>query len=106
MPFRNCCGAVKLSGALFFHAQCARAVVRARPPSKAFGRYIGTPASHIIEFHLIAEGRGYVRVGEETTPLTAGDIIMIPHGDAHYMGNGLGARADRWRDGHVGAGAR
>jgi AraC-like DNA-binding protein len=27
-------------------------------------------------------------VGEETTPLTGGDIVMLPHGDPHVMGNG------------------
>jgi AraC-like DNA-binding protein len=31
-----------------------------------------------------------VRVGEETTPLEAGDVVMMPHGDAHQMGNGSG----------------
>ena len=32
-----------------------------------------------------------MRVGEETTPFAAGDLFMIPHGDAHEMGNGSGA---------------
>ena len=50
-------------------------------------------ATHIIEFHHISEGRAYVRVGEETTPLEAGDVVMIPHGDAHQMGNGVGGKA-------------
>ena len=31
-----------------------------------------------------------MRVGDETTPLAAGDIVMIPHGDPHQMGNGSG----------------
>jgi AraC-like DNA-binding protein len=30
-------------------------------------------------------------VGEETTPFAAGDLLMVPHGDAHEMGNGMGA---------------
>ena len=33
-----------------------------------------------------------MRVGGETTPLTGGDIIMLPHGDAHVLGNGTGAQ--------------
>lgn len=82
---------VKLSGAMFFDAQCAAPWCVRSPASRTFKRYVPTPSSHIIEFHLVAEGRAYVRVGEETTPLSAGDIVMIPHGDVHYMGNGLGS---------------
>ena len=36
--------------------------------------------------------RAYVRVGDETTPLAAGDIVMMPHGDAHEMGAGVGGK--------------
>ena len=34
-----------------------------------------------------------MRVGDETTPLAAGDIVMMPHGDAHEMGAGVGGKA-------------
>jgi AraC-like DNA-binding protein len=80
---------VKLNGALFFNAQCGSPWCVLSPPSKMFAPHVATPSSHIIEFHLIAEGRAYIRVGEETTPLAAGDIVMIPHGDPHTMGNGV-----------------
>ena len=80
---------VKLDGALFFNAECGSPWCVLSPPSKTFAPHVATPSSHIIEFHLIAEGRAYIRVGEETTPLSAGDIVMVPHGDPHVMGNGL-----------------
>ena len=83
--------AVKLSGAMFFNAQCGEPWCVRSPSSRSFSRYVASPSSHVIEFHLIAEGRAYVRVGQETTPLMAGDIIIIPHGDAHVLGNGAGA---------------
>jgi AraC-like DNA-binding protein len=82
---------VKLSGAMFFDAQCAAPWCVRSPPSRSFSHYVAPNASHIIEFHLIAEGRAWVRVGGETTALAAGDIVMIPHGDEHHLGNGLGA---------------
>jgi AraC-like DNA-binding protein len=47
-------------------------------------------ASHVIEFHLVTQGEGYIRLGEESTPFAAGDLLMVPHGDAHEMGNGSG----------------
>ena len=80
---------VKLSGALFFNAHCYAPWCVQAAPSRSFRPFIQRPATHVIEFHVVVEGRGYIRVGNETTPLTAGDIAIVPHGDAHRMGNGL-----------------
>ena len=74
---------VKLSGALFYNSRCTAPWCLRAPQSTAFLPYVAPEATHIIEFHHISEGRAYVRVGEETTPLEAGDVVMIPHGDAH-----------------------
>jgi AraC-like DNA-binding protein len=83
--------AVKLSGAMFFDSVGSKPWRVRAPPSQLLGRYVAANASHVIEFHLVTEGAGYIRVGEETTPFAAGDIVMVPHGDAHEMGNGTGA---------------
>lgn len=82
---------VKLSGAMFYVAECSKPWRVLAPPGKTLGRYVAPNASHVIEFHLATEGTGYVRVGSEETPFAAGDLFMIPHGDAHEMGNGTGA---------------
>jgi AraC-like DNA-binding protein len=84
--------AVKLSGAVFYKSSCSAPWHLDAPPSKMFLPYIRARASHCIEFHHITEGTAFVRVGEETTPLTAGDIVMMPHGDAHVMGAGSGGK--------------
>ena len=86
---------VKLSGALFYKSRCTAPWCLDAPRSSAFAPYVAPQATHIIEFHHISSGHAYVRVGEETTPLEAGDIVMIPHGDAHQMGNGTGGNANR-----------
>lgn len=40
-------------------------------------------------YHLLIEGRAYARLpGGRREELTAGDIIVFPHGDAHLLGNG------------------
>ena len=83
--------AVKLSGAMFYVAEGSKPWRVLAPPSSKLGKYVAPNASHVIEFHLVTQGAGYVRVGEETTPFSAGDLLMIPHGDAHEMGNGSGA---------------
>jgi AraC-like DNA-binding protein len=84
--------AVKLSGALFYNSSCSAPWCLQAPQSSAFLPYIRAQASRVIEFHHITEGTAYVRVGDETTPLTAGDIVMMPHGDAHEMGAGVGGK--------------
>ena len=82
--------AVKLSGAMFYVAECSKPWRVVSPPAATLGRYVAPEASHVIEFHLVAEGTGYIRVGAETTPFAAGDLLMVPHGDEHEMGNGVG----------------
>ena len=84
--------AVKLSGALFYNSSCTAPWCLQAPQSSAFLPYIRAQATRVIEFHHITEGTAYVRVGNETTPLAAGDIVMMPHGDAHEMGAGVGGR--------------
>jgi len=84
---------VKLSGAMFHKARCTTPWCLSAPPAAAFLPYVSPHATHCIEFHHVAAGRAYVRLGEETTPLEAGDVVMIPHGDAHQMGNGAGVAA-------------
>ena len=82
--------AVKLDGAVFFHGEFAAPWCAQEPDAETMASYLPTQAGHIIIFHLLLEGRGYIRLGDEdrAVPLTAGDIIILTQGDAHYMGNG------------------
>lgn len=82
--------AVKLDGAVFFNGEFAAPWCAREPDAGTMASYLSTRAKHIIIFHLVLEGRGYARLEQEdrTVPLTAGDIMILPHGDAHLMGNG------------------
>src|SRR5262249_39550588 len=43
----------------------------------------------LVGYHLVTEGRGVVQFGEsEPIPLSAGDVVIVPHGDAHTVSNG------------------
>lgn len=83
--------AVKLTGALFFNAEGSKPWCVRAASSRDLARCLDCEASHVIEFHLVTAGEGYIRVGAETTPFAAGDLLMMPHGDEHEMGNGTGA---------------
>ncbi|MFZ1844770.1 MAG: cupin domain-containing protein, partial [Nitrospira sp.] len=69
--------AVKLDGAVFFHGEFAAPWCAREPDAATMAAYLPTQAGHIIIFHLLLEGRGYVRLEQEdrAVPLTAGDII-------------------------------
>jgi AraC-like DNA-binding protein len=82
--------AVKLDGAMFYNAEfsspwCARSIDAGTVTS-----YLSPNSQHVIIFHLLTEGRGYAHVEGDDRPvsLIAGDILIVPHGDAHILGNG------------------
>ncbi|WHZ22863.1 MAG: Transcriptional regulator, AraC family [Nitrospira sp.] len=82
--------AVKLDGAVFFTGEFAAPWCAREPDAGTMASCLPTHANHVIIFHLLLEGRGYARIEQDdrTMPVTAGDIVMFPHGDAHLMGNG------------------
>ena len=82
--------AVKLDGAMFYNAEfsspwCARSI-----DARTVTSYLSPNSQHVIIFHLLTEGRGYAHVEGDDRPvsLNAGDILIVPHGDAHTLGNG------------------
>ncbi len=51
--------------------------------------YVAATARHLIIYHLLTEGRASARlVDGERMMLDAGDIVIFPHGDAHFLENG------------------
>jgi len=82
--------AVKLDGAVFFNGEFSSPWCARQPDACAIVSYLPTSSKHVIVYHLVTEGRGYVRAEQNgsSIPLEAGDIIIVPHGDAHLMGNG------------------
>jgi AraC-like DNA-binding protein len=49
----------------------------------------------VIIYHLLIEGRGFARLeGGEPLPLEAGDVVIFPHGDPHFVENGPRVKAE------------
>ncbi len=82
--------AVKLDGAVFFNGVFSSPWCTREPDSHTMASYLPSRPKHVFIFHLVTEGKGYVRVEEDgrAVPLEAGDIVILPHGNAHLMGNG------------------
>jgi hypothetical protein len=88
--------AVKLGGALYYNAEFSAPWCFRSPGSRFLAPYLSADSRHLIIYHLLTEGRGYGQVeGEDRPiPLNAGDIVIIPHGDPHILGNVRPSR--RW----------
>jgi AraC-like DNA-binding protein len=81
--------AVKLEGALFFNAEFSAPWCLSSMRSSAAAAYLSPVAGHVIIYHFLTEGRAYARLPEGgREELSAGDIVIFPHGDAHFIGNG------------------
>jgi AraC-like DNA-binding protein len=85
---------VKLHGALFYNGEFSAPWCVNASSARALARHVAPGADHVIMFHLLTEGHAFVRLesGERET-FTAGDLVMIPHGDPHVMGNGGSTKA-------------
>ncbi|MEP6922133.1 MAG: AraC family transcriptional regulator [bacterium] len=80
---------VKLEGALFFNGEFSAPWCLSNAASPARIPYLSPEAQHLIIYHFLTEGRAYAELPDGSREeLTAGDIVIFPHGDAHLLGNG------------------
>ena len=80
---------VRLEGALFFNAELSAPWCLSEPRSKDIAPRLSPGAGHLILYHFLTEGRAYASLPDgRREELTAGDIVIFPHGDAHVLGNG------------------
>jgi AraC-like DNA-binding protein len=82
--------AIKLDGAFFYNAEFTAPWSFREPPSEAVAPHFAPGGGgHVIIYHLLIEGRCLANLeGEKPIPITSGDIVIFPHGDAHILGHG------------------
>lgn len=85
--------AVRLEGALFFNAEFSSPWCLSSSGSAGLAPYVSSGGGHLIIFHLLTEGRAFAKLPDgRREELTAGDIVIFPHGDPHLLGNGTPQR--------------
>ena len=56
---------------------------------KSVAHVLAPGTERLVSYHLVTDGKAVVRFpGEEDIAVMAGDILIIPHGDAHTVSNG------------------
>lgn len=88
--------AVRLTGAIFFDVEQGAPWVAETPAGAAIASKIMPEAEHVIMFHAVASGGGWAEILDGSIPpvrLNAGDIVVVPMGDAHVLCSTPGMRA-------------
>ena len=85
--------AVRLTGAVYFDVHASEPWVAEAPPGGSIVRGIFPGAEHLISYHAVTHGTCWGGlIDEEPIRLSAGDILLLPHGDAHVMSSAPGMR--------------
>ena len=84
--------AVRLRGALFFNAEFSAPWCMRSAGAVGMTPYLSFKDAHLIMFHFLTEGRAYASLEDQRIELSAGDIVVLPGGDSHFLGNGAPTR--------------
>jgi AraC-like DNA-binding protein len=78
-----------MTSAIFFNAECTAPWGFAVPPLQQVAHVLAPGTERLVSYHLVTEGNALVRFdGMADMSLAAGDVVIIPHGDAHTVSNG------------------
>lgn len=78
--------AVRLTGALFFLVDAHEPWIAEAPDAATLAPVILPRAQHVVSYHLITEGTCWCHMdGLAPVRLDAGDIVVVPHGDAYQL---------------------
>lgn len=90
-PLSDVLRSVRLRGSVFFHVSCRDQWAALAAASAEMAPAVMPGAEHVIAYHLFVKGEGWVAVdGEPPLRLHQGDIVMLPHGEAHVVSSAPG----------------
>ena len=84
---------VRMTGAIFYRAECTRPWGFAIPPLREYAHLLAPGTERVVSYHLMTEGDAVARFGNgQEVSITAGDVLIVPHGDPHVISNGRAPR--------------
>lgn len=85
--------AVRLTGAVFFDLNASEPWVAESPAGRGIVRRLFPDADHLIPYHVLTRGSCWGGLLDEPPiRLSAGDVIVFPHGDPHVISSSPGMR--------------
>lgn len=81
---------IRFSGVIDLRPEFSAPWIVETPSCSNFADTIQSDTTHIVPFHIVAEGNCWVKAKTDICQaLSPGDIIIFPHGDAHILGDRL-----------------
>lgn len=85
---------IRLDSAFYINAELSAPWCLRSPEAHTLAPLLTKGAGHVIIYHLLIEGTAYAQlIDGEPVALQAGDLVSLPHGHSHLLGNGSGAQA-------------
>jgi AraC-like DNA-binding protein len=87
---------VRLRSTLYYYVCCMGSWAAEAPPSEQVTSTVMPEVDQVISYHVVIAGDCWAAVvGEPPLRLRRGDIVLLPHGDAHVVSSAPGLRAVR-----------
>jgi AraC-like DNA-binding protein len=79
-------GSLRLSGSMFFLVDAAEPWATRAPRAAEFAPSVLPGARHLVSYHVVTQGDCWAGIeGGVPQRLEAGDIFVVPHGDAYFL---------------------
>ncbi len=84
----------RLTGAVFFPMEVSSPWVNEVPAATEFASIVLPGAEQVVSYHIVRRGGCWAALrGDAPVRLEAGDVFVVPHGDAYMMGSAPDLRA-------------
>ena len=89
--FSEILSGVRLNGAVYFNAEFSAPWGVSAQESRVMAATVAPGAEHLVLYHLLIEGNAVIELQEGlSVQLQPGDVVIVPHGDAHHMSSEKG----------------
>ena len=80
---------VRMTGAIFLAAEFTAPWAFAAPATLQAAPILAPGTESLVNFHLVTEGKARIQIeNEQDVHVEAGEIVILPHGEAHVFCNG------------------